>query len=311
MKDVANAVEAAAGGQKTTTQYDVDGRYFYVRVMEKEQDFQTVSDVAKIILTSSQDNGAQVPLMSVASVVTTFGPLQINHYNSKRAACVQFTIQDLPLSEVFREVITKINTTVPLPVGYAILPFGAVNELRTLMEAVRFVFPLSVVSGLLAACDAVSVLYATVGHYVECSSFHNRRGTFLVRATGIHFDSFTMLGYILMVGLVVKNAILLITYAVQLMEDHCIRRDEALVLASRRRMRPIFMTAIAMVLGMLPLALKHGAGAEIYNGLAIAVVGGLSVATLFTLIFIPVVYTLLDDLKNRFWKIQPVRLEDE
>jgi hydrophobic/amphiphilic exporter-1 (mainly G- bacteria), HAE1 family len=104
---------------------------------------------------------------------------------------------------------------------------------------------------------------------------------------------------------------LLITYAVQLMEVHGVQRDEALVLASRRRMRPIFMTAIAMVLGMLPLALKHGAGAEIYNGLAIAVVGGLSVATLFTLVFIPVVYTLLDDLKNRFWKIQPISLDDE
>jgi HAE1 family hydrophobic/amphiphilic exporter-1 len=70
------------------------------------------------------------------------------------------------------------------------------------------------------------------------------------------------------------------------------------------------MTAISMVLGMLPLALKHGAGAEIYNGLAMAVVGGLSVATLFTLIFIPVVYTILDDIKNRFWTIKPISLED-
>src|SRR5208283_2392835 len=89
-----------------------------------------------------------------------------------------------------------------------------------------------------------------------------------------------------------------------------IERDEALILASKRRMRPIFMTAIAMVLGMLPLALKHGAGAELYNGLAMAVVGGLSVATLFTLIFIPVVYTILEDVKNRFWKIKPIRLDD-
>jgi HAE1 family hydrophobic/amphiphilic exporter-1 len=310
VKDVANAVEAAAGGQKATTQYDVEGRYFYVRVMEKEQDFQTVSDVAKIMLTSSQENSAQVPLTSVASVVTTFGPLQINHYNSKRAARVQFTIQDRPLSDVFREVITKINSTVALPVGYAILPFGAVNELRTLMEAVRFVFPLSVVvvylllvmqfqSFLRPLSIMLSVPLSIIG------------ANLLVRATGIQFNSFTMLGYIMMVGLVVKNAILLITYAVQLMEDHGVQRDEALVLASQRRMRPIFMTAIAMVLGMLPLALKHGAGAEIYNGLAIAVVGGLSVATLFTLVFIPVVYTLLDDLKNRFWKIQPVTLDDD
>jgi HAE1 family hydrophobic/amphiphilic exporter-1 len=71
-------------------------------------------------------------------------------------------------------------------------------------------------------------------------------------------------------------------------------------------MRPIFMTAIAMIFGMLPLALKSGAGSEIYNGLAIAVIGGLSVATLFTLVFVPVVYTVFDDLKMRFWKIRPI-----
>jgi hydrophobic/amphiphilic exporter-1 (mainly G- bacteria), HAE1 family len=133
---------------------------------------------------------------------------------------------------------------------------------------------------------------------------------FLVKLTQTPFDSFTILGYIMMVGLVVKNAILLITYAVQLIDEHGMPRDEALVLASKRRMRPIFMTAIAMVFGMLPLALKQGAGAEIYNGLAMAVVGGLSIATLFTLIFIPVVYTLLDDLKSLVWKVKPLELED-
>jgi len=134
---------------------------------------------------------------------------------------------------------------------------------------------------------------------------------FLVKVTNVAFDSFTILGYIMMVGLVVKNAILLVTYAVQLMDEDGVQRDEALVLASERRMRPIFMTAIAMIFGMLPLALKHGAGAEIYNGLAMAVVGGLSVATLLTLVFVPVVYTVLDDLKSRLWKVQPVTLDDE
>jgi len=64
------------------------------------------------------------------------------------------------------------------------------------------------------------------------------------------------------------------------------------------------------VLGMLPLAVMSGAGSEIYNGLATAVVGGLSIATFFTLIFIPVVYTILDDLKVRFWKVQPVAFDD-
>jgi HAE1 family hydrophobic/amphiphilic exporter-1 len=202
-----------------------------------------------------------------------------------------------------------IQSSVPLPIGYEIVPFGAVNELNNLEGAIRFVFPLSVVVVYLllvmqfqSFVRPLSILLSVPLSIIGAN--------ILVNVSGVNFDSFTMLGYIMMVGLVVKNAIILITYAVQL-TDQGVDRDEALVLASKRRMRPIFMTAIAMVLGMLPLALKHGAGAEIYNGLAMAVVGGLSVATLFTLVFIPVVYTILDDMKMRFWKIQPMRLDEK
>ncbi|MGB6064155.1 MAG: efflux RND transporter permease subunit [Desulfomonilaceae bacterium] len=307
-KDIADAVEAAGGGQQTTTQYDVGGRYFYVMVMGKESDVKTVGDVDRIVLTSPLNVNIQIPLTSVASVKTAFGPLEIGHYNSKRAADIQFTVQGKPLSEVFQEAMSKIKSSVPLPIGYDVVPFGAVNELRTLMQAISFVFPLSVVvvylllvmqfqSFMRPLAIILSVPLSIIGANV------------LVNLTGVHFDSFTMLGYIMMVGLVVKNAIILITYTVQLIEQG-IDREEALILASKRRMRPIFMTAIAMVLGMLPLALKHGAGAEIYNGLAMAVVGGLSVATLFTLVFIPVVYTILEDLKARFWKVKPVTIDD-
>ena len=174
----------------------------------------------------------------------------------------------------------------------------------------KFVFPLSVVvvylllvmqfqSFIRPLSILLSVPLSVIGANV------------LVAATGVHFDSFTMLGYIMMVGLVVKDAILLITYAVQLMEEQGLERDRALVLASARRMRPIFMTSIAMTLGMRPLAVKQGSGSEIYNGLATAVVGGLAVSTLFTLILIPVVFALLDDLKSRYWKVQPVVLDEE
>ena len=197
-----------------------------------------------------------------------------------------------------------------MPIGYSVVSFGAINYLNTLVQAIGFVFPLAVVvvylllvmqfqSFIRPLAIIFSVPLSIIGANV------------LVNVTGVHFDSFTMLGYIMMVGLVVKNAIILITYAVQVMEKEGIERDEALILASRRRMRPIFMTAVAMILGMLPLALKHGAGAEIYNGLAMAVVGGLSVATLFTLVFIPVVYTLLEDVKGRFWKVRPITLDEK
>ncbi len=302
VKDVADAVEAAVGGQITKSQYDVEGRYFYIRVIGDEQHFKTVSDIGNIILTSPQDKRIQVPLTSVADVKATFGPLQINRYNSKRNARVQLTIRDRPLSEVFQEVSSKIRSTIALPPGYSVIPFGAVNDLKTLKEAVSFAFPLSIVvvylllvmqfqSFIRPLSIMLSVPLSIIG------------ANLLVTLTHTPFDSFTILGYIMMVGLVVKNAILLITYAVQLIEEEGIERNEALALASQRRMRPIFMTATAMVIGMLPLAIKRGAGAEIYNGLAMAVVGGLSFATLLTLVFIPVVYTLVDDAKTSCLKL--------
>ena len=105
VKDIADAVESHIGGQRTSSQYDVEGRYYYVRVMGPETNFQTVDDVSGIILTSPGSPETHVPLTSVASVVTTLGPLQINHYNSKRSARVQLTVQDRPLSDVFEEVV--------------------------------------------------------------------------------------------------------------------------------------------------------------------------------------------------------------
>ena len=308
-QDIADAVEAAGGGQRTITQYDVSGRYFYISVMGQESHVQTVGDVERIVLTSPLNPNVQVPLTSVASVETTFGPLQINHYNSRRAARVQLTIMGRPLEHVFDEFKSKIGSSVPMPIGYSVVATGAINYLKILkLQVITFVFPLAVVvvylllvmqfqSFIRPLAIIFSVPLSIIGANI------------LVNITRVHFDSFTMLGYIMMVGLVVKNAIILITYAVQL-ENEGMDRDEALMLASKRRMRPIFMTAIAMVLGMLPLAIKRGAGAEIYNGLAMAVVGGLSVATLFTLVFIPVIYTVLEDVKARFWKIQPIMLDE-
>ncbi|MGO9121063.1 MAG: efflux RND transporter permease subunit, partial [Desulfomonilaceae bacterium] len=206
-KDIADAVEAAGGGQQTTNQYDVAGRYFYVMVMGRESEIKTISDVGRIVLTSPLDSNIQVPLTSVASVETVFGPLQIDHYNSKRAADIQFTIQDRPLSDVFGDVMSRIRSSVPLPIGYEVIPFGAVNNLQTLVQAIVFVFPLAVVvvylllvmqfqSFVRPLSIILSVPLSIIGANV------------LVNVTGVHFDSFTMLGYIMMVGLVVKNAII-------------------------------------------------------------------------------------------------------
>ena len=123
----------------------------------------------------------------------------------------------------------------------------------------------------------------------------------LLLITGERISIFSLIGIIMLMGLVTKNAILLVDYTITL-RGRGMSRDEALMKAGPVRLRPIIMTTAAMVFGMLPTALKIGEGAEQRAPMAIAVIGGLITSTLLTLVVIPVVYTLVDDLENFFKK---------
>jgi HAE1 family hydrophobic/amphiphilic exporter-1 len=301
VRDIADAVEAAVGGRRTVTQYDVKQHYFYIRIMGAQREVSDLFDIKNIVLTSPENPNVQIPLSSVAAVEPTYGPMHITHFNSQRSSRVQFTVKDRPLAEVFHEVMGKIKSKVAFPHGYAAIPFGSIKELGRLTSAIRFVFPLSaVVVYLLLVLQFQSFLRPlSIMLSVPLSLIGSN---FVVRLLHVPFDAFTMLGYIMMTGLVVKNAILLVTYAVRLIDDEGMDREDALILAAERRIRPIYMTSVAMIFGMLPLALTTGPAAEIYNGLATVVVAGLVLSSLLTLVFIPVVFVLLDDLKKRFWK---------
>ena len=110
---------------------------------------------------------------------------------------------------------------------------------------------------------------------------------------------FSLLGIIMLIGLVAKNAILLVDYTNHL-KEHGKGTIEALIESGKTRLRPILMTTIAMVIGMLPLALASGAGAEWKNGMAWALIGGLTSSMLLTLVVVPVMYVIIDRIKNWF-----------
>jgi HAE1 family hydrophobic/amphiphilic exporter-1 len=115
--------------------------------------------------------------------------------------------------------------------------------------------------------------------------------------TGDTLNIMSMIGLIMLMGLVTKNAILLVDFANQARREEGLSRDEALIKAGSTRLRPIVMTTLAMIFGMLPLAFAIGAGAEMRAPMARAVIGGLITSTLLTLIVVPVVYTYLDGLR--------------
>jgi HAE1 family hydrophobic/amphiphilic exporter-1 len=121
---------------------------------------------------------------------------------------------------------------------------------------------------------------------------------------------FTMLGMIMLIGLVAKNAIILVDFTNQLKSEGK-KTYEALFLANRARLRPILMTTIAMVIGMLPIAMASGAGAELKNGLAWVIIGGLMSSLFLTLIVVPVIYQIFDNIMERFgWNTPPLPVDD-
>jgi HAE1 family hydrophobic/amphiphilic exporter-1 len=124
-------------------------------------------------------------------------------------------------------------------------------------------------------------------------------GAFLALALTMQsLNIFSLLGIIMLIGLVAKNAILLVDYTNQLKEQGY-NSVNALLESGRTRLRPILMTTIAMVIGMLPLALASGAGAEWKNGMAWALIGGLTSSMLLTLVVVPVIYLIVDKIKSR------------
>jgi HAE1 family hydrophobic/amphiphilic exporter-1 len=127
----------------------------------------------------------------------------------------------------------------------------------------------------------------------------------MLKLTGDTINIMSLIGLIMLMGLVTKNAILLVDYAKVLQRRDGMARREAVILAGRTRLRPIIMTTLAMIFGMLPLFLAIGAGAEGRAPMARAVVGGLITSTFLTLLVVPVMYTLMDDFGSwlkRKWK---------
>ncbi len=128
--------------------------------------------------------------------------------------------------------------------------------------------------------------------------------------TNQSLNIFTILGIIMLIGLVAKNAIMLVDFANHRKEEGMNTHD-ALVAANHARLRPILMTTIAMVFGMIPIAIATGEGSDMNRGLAIVIIGGLLSSMFLTLVVVPVVYSLMDSLKRRFGKGEPTNYAAE
>jgi HAE1 family hydrophobic/amphiphilic exporter-1 len=270
-------------------------------------------------------DGSLVTLGSVAQVKVTNGPVQINHSERQRTITIQVQPPEtMPLEaamDVIRdEVILPMEQEGKLGGLYRVALTGSADKLTQTARAFRWNFLLAVViTYLLMAALFESFLYpfvvmfsvplGAVGGFIGLRMINGWLGfreggwngawmALTERATYQALDVLTMLGFIILVGTVVNNAILIVHQSLNHMRDEGMEPREAIRNAVENRMRPMFMTTGTTVFGMMPLVLFPGAGSELYRGLGAVIMGGLIFSTLFTLFLVPALFSLTLDAKT-------------
>ena len=269
------------------------------KYIERTQDLEQI-----FIFTPSGD---YVPLSTVADIQLGVGPEEIDHIERERSIVIQvIPPRTMPLERALGIIDTKIITPMVekglLGGLYKANLAGTADKLQEARKALQWNLILAIVIAyLLMAALFESFLYpivimfsvplAAVGGFVGLSVLN----LFTLQT----MDVLTMLGFVILIGTVINNAILIVHQALNNMREEKMQSRQALIESVRTRIRPIFMSVTTTVFGMLPLVIFPGAGSELYRGLGSVVLGGLIVSTVFTLLLIPAVFSLVMDIKMR------------
>ncbi|MCC2638853.1 MAG: Cation/multidrug efflux pump [Moraxellaceae bacterium] len=295
---IAAGLRPLLAGEAVTSWQAEDGENYDVRVQLPASGRESGSDVAALPLASGIMNPLtgqpeMVAVGQVATVAESTGTTQINRRNLYREVLFAANVSGRPAGDVGAD-IEKIADAMKLPLGYRIVTQGANNDMK---ESVGHATTALVLGALfiymLLAVQFNSFLHPlTIMTSLPLSLVGVFGGLLLCGST---LNLFSLIGLLMLMGLVTKNAILLVDFIRTAISDG-LPREEAILRAGRTRLRPILMTTAAMVAGMVPLALGLGEGAEQRAPMAHALIGGLITSTILTLVVVPVMYTLLDDL---------------
>ena len=275
-----------------------------INILFQEGNRQSIDDIENMTFINAM--GQQIKLSQFATINYASGPTQLERYDKSPSVTVQAQTVGRPTGTVVSEWKTKLETLQkPANVHFT---FSGDQEMQD--EGFGTIF-VSLFAAILLVYMVMVVLYDSFSRpFVVLFSIPlSFIGALIALAlANMSLNIFTLLGMIMLIGLVAKNAIMLVDFA-----NHRKQEGEdtitALIQANHARLRPILMTTIAMVAGMIPLAIANGAGAEINNALAIVIIGGLLSSLFLTLIIVPLVYLIFDNIGKRFGKETKVDYE--
>ena len=266
------------------------GNQYNVVVQLDEPYRQTLEDLGRIFVTT--DTGRPIQLASLAEIKTSSGPVEVERKYQQRLIRVGANVVGRDLGSVSDELEARFRE-LPLPAGFNIRLGGQTEQQREAFGSLYFTSILAIILVYMVLASQFRSLKDpfTIMFSVPMGLIGVFWALYLTRTT---LSTTSFMGIIMMVGIVVSNGVLLVEYINEL-RRHGIPLHEAVPRAGRVRLRPILMTVLATVVGLLPMALAWGVGTEANQPLAIAVIGGLLVSTFFTLILIPTLYVMFEE----------------
>jgi multidrug efflux pump subunit AcrB len=294
--DISQAVRVATIGDvdSNLAKFPVGDRQIPIRVELTKKARENLNAIENLSIRTP--SGTAVPLVSVADIQFTNGPTAISRYNRERRVVIGASmIKGKEIGDGLNTVM-GLDAVKNLPAGVRVQETGDAEVMGEIFTSFRD----AMITGLLLVLVVLILLFGSVFHaFTILASLPLSIGG-VVLGLYLTNNSVSMpvvIGILMLMGIVTKNAIMLVDFAVE-EQKQGLSKEEAMIDAGRKRARPIVMTTIAMAAGMLPAALAYGDGGEFRAPMAIAVIGGLLVSTVLSLVFVPSFYSIMDSVTN-------------
>lgn len=297
--DVANALQLYISGEKDITKFKVEDELYEVRIRLKEPFRMHPSNLLNLTIPASIGGGDKLPvrLDQLASLEETTGPSQIDRFQRQRSIEVGANLVDLPTGTAKQFILDRMGKIVTEP-GYKVEFVGHAKYMQEMQTNFLMAFLLSFIFMYMILASLFESLLHPVTILLSLPLAFPF-AIFSLVVTGMTLHIISILGLFLLIGIVKKNSILQVDYT-NTLRAKGMERHEALITASRTRLRPIMMTTLTLVASMIPVAISTGAGSATRAPMAVVIIGGQSLCLLVTLLLTPVFYSIFDDVSVKW-----------